>query len=317
MAESVVSGVATRLGDLLEQEAKFLYGVSDQVQQLQTELKRMQCFLKEADARQHESEIVMQGVAELRDLAYDAEDIIATYALKVSSNKGGGVQKALKRFSCILGEGITVHQLGSKIADIMSKLSNLRKSFEDNGIRESIMQGRGSSSLNETQREQRETYPHPERIVVGLEDDTNKLVAFLLKEEGVASICDQRDDIRTLNNAMLVEKIRQVQQEQTCLVILDDIWKIEDWNILREVFPMENTDSKILLSSRNKNLALYVDPRGLHELQCLNKEKSWELLEKIAISWRSVKKRTKLKSRLWVVTSINSSRFWGRLFTLP
>jgi len=188
MAESVVSGVATRLGNLLEQEAKFMYGVSDQVQQLQTEIKRMQCFLKEADARQYESEIVMQGVAKMRDLAYDAEDIIATYALKVASNKGGGVQKALKRFPCILGEGITVHQVGSKIADIMAKLSNLRKSFEDS-IRESIMQGRGPSSLNETQRDQRETYPHPERIVVGLEDDTNKLVVFLLKEEGVASIC--------------------------------------------------------------------------------------------------------------------------------
>ena len=86
---------------------------------------------------------------------------------------------------------------------------------------------------------------------------------------------------------MLVEKIRQVQLEEKCMVILDDIWKIEDWNILREVFPMENTDSKILLSSRNKNLALYVDPRGLHELRCLNNEKSWELLGKIAISWRS------------------------------
>ena len=188
MAESVVSGVATRLGNLLEQEAKFLYGVSDQVQQLQIEIKWMQCFLKEADARQHESEIVMQGVAKMRDLAYDAEDIIATYALKVASNKGGGVQKALNRFACILGEGITVLQVGSKIADIMAKLSNLRKSFEDS-IRESIMQGRGPSSLNETQRDQRETYPHPERIIVGLEDDTNKLVVFLLKEEGVASIC--------------------------------------------------------------------------------------------------------------------------------
>ena len=341
MAESVVSGVVTRLGNLLEQEARFQYGVSDQVQQLQIELKRMQCFLKEADARQHESEIVMQGVAEMRDLAYDAEDIIATYALKVASNRGGGVKKALKRFACILGEGITVHQVGLKIADIMTKLSNLRKSFEDNGIIESIMQGRRPSSLNETQREQRETYSHPERVVVGLEDDTNKLVAFLLKEEGVASICgmgglgkttlakmvynhhevkrhfdrrawvyisqqfqrrrvwedilisllspseDQRDDIQKLNNAMLVEKIRQVQLEEKCMVILDDIWKIEDWNILREVFPMETTNSKILLTSRNKDLALHVDPRGLHELQCLNNKRSWELLEKMAISWRS------------------------------
>ena len=65
---------------------------------------------------------------------------------------------------------------------------------------------------------------------------------------------------------MLVEKIRQVQLEEKCMVILDDIWKIEDWNILREVFPMETANSKILLTSRNKDWALYVDPRGLHEM---------------------------------------------------
>ncbi|GMY05632.1 putative disease resistance protein [Fagus crenata] len=96
MAESVVSGVVSRLGDLLLQEANFLFDVSDQVEQLQTELQRMQCFLKDADARQDESELVRQWVAEIRELAYDADDIIGTYEIKVASRRGGGIQKILK-----------------------------------------------------------------------------------------------------------------------------------------------------------------------------------------------------------------------------
>ncbi|KAL4615788.1 hypothetical protein ACB092_07G152400 [Castanea dentata] len=342
MAEAVVSGVVTRIGDLLVQEGKFLSGVSNQVELLQIELKLMQGLLKDADARQNESELVRQWVAEIRDLAYDADDIIATHAHTVGSRKGGGVQKVLERCSCILDEGITGHQVGSKIEDIMTKISNLKTSFQGYGIRESMIKGGGSSSFNERQREQRQTFSHLEHDVVGFDDDLNKLVEFLLKEgvdNRVASICgmgglgkttlakmvynyhevkqhfdcrawvyisqqcqrrrvweeilisllskDQRDEIQKLKDAEIVEKLRQVQCEKKCLVILDDIWNIEAWNSMEEAFPVRGTGSKILLTSRNKQVCLHVNPKSfLCELQCLNEERSWELLDKIAIYWR-------------------------------
>ena len=144
-AEPVVSDVLTRIGDLLIQESNFLYGVSDQVKLLygvsdqvkllQTELKLMQGLLKDADARQDESNILRQWVAETRDLAYDAEDIIATYALKVAFRREGGV---LKRCACILYEGITVHKVGSQIVNIKVKISILKTSIRDYGIRDSV-----------------------------------------------------------------------------------------------------------------------------------------------------------------------------------
>ena len=50
---------------------------------------------------------------------------------------------------------------------------------------------------------------------------------------------------------------------------------------------MKDTGSKILLTSRNRDVALHANPIGFfHELQFLNDEKSRDLLEKIAISWR-------------------------------
>ena len=63
---------------MLIQESNFLHGVSDQVELLQTELKLMQSLPKDANARQYESELLRLWVVEVRDLAYDAEDIIAT-----------------------------------------------------------------------------------------------------------------------------------------------------------------------------------------------------------------------------------------------
>ncbi|KAK7854824.1 putative disease resistance protein [Quercus suber] len=161
MAVSVVSGVVTRLSNLLLQEAIYLIDVSDKAHELQTELIRMQFFLKDADARQNESAFIKNSVAEMKDLAYDAEDVIATYALTVASRKGRGIQKVLKRCACILDEGITVHQIGSKIDAIKKKISNLKQSFQEYGIiRESTMQAGGPSSLNEREREQRQTFSH-------------------------------------------------------------------------------------------------------------------------------------------------------------
>ncbi|RVW13198.1 putative disease resistance protein [Vitis vinifera] len=76
MAESAVSFAVERIGDTILQKAIFLKGVHEQVDRMQRELKRMQCFLKDADAKQQEDERVRNWVSEIRDVAYDAEDAI-------------------------------------------------------------------------------------------------------------------------------------------------------------------------------------------------------------------------------------------------
>ncbi|KAK9987889.1 hypothetical protein SO802_028128 [Lithocarpus litseifolius] len=107
------------------------------------------------------------------------------------------------------------------------------------------------------------------------------------KDQKEKSQNDQKEEIKGWSDGDLIRELREVQQKQKCLVVLDDIWKIEDWNILCQVFPMKDTKSKILLTSRNTNVALKADARGIHNLEGLNPEKSFELLEKMAISWRS------------------------------
>ncbi|MFQ6621250.1 hypothetical protein Gotur_002432, partial [Gossypium turneri] len=84
----------------------------------------------------------------------------------------------------------------------------------------------------------------------------------------------------------LAEKLHNFLKDNKCLVILDDIWSIEAWDSLKPAFPVAmNTNSKFLLTSRNKEIISHADRRGyLHELQCLKDAESWELFQKIAFS---------------------------------
>ncbi|KAK9286461.1 hypothetical protein L1049_014858 [Liquidambar formosana] len=192
MAESVVAFVGESLGNLLIQEATFLLGVKEQVEQMQTELMLMQSFLKDADTRQYQEETLRVWVSEIRETAYNAEDVIETFALKIASRQGGGIRKAFKRYSCIIDEAAELHKVGSEIEAIKTRISNLTASLQTYGIT-AKSEGEGSSSAHGMQQQWRQSYSHVvEEYTVGLDGDVEILVTQLANEEehrGVVSIC--------------------------------------------------------------------------------------------------------------------------------
>ncbi|XP_020411321.1 disease resistance protein RPP8 [Prunus persica] len=348
MAEAVVSVVLESVRDFTIQEAKFLSGVSRQVEAAQTELEFMQGFLKDADARQGQDTRVQICVAKIRDAAYDLEDIIETYGLKVDSKKKKrGLKNVLKRFACIFKEGVDVHMIAAEIENITTKISALRSNLQSYNIKEirDRDSGGGESSLQLHERLRR-SYSHVvERDVVGLESNVEELVVHLVKDENrhqvvsvwgmgglgkttlarkvyhhkkvrqhflsFAWVCiSQRFQVRNVWERILIEltsatkepkqeikdmtddeiakKLFCVMEEMRCLVILDDIWSIETWNLLKVAFPNVETESTILLTTRNQAVASLPNRNVfLHKLQPLNENESWELLVKKAIPARA------------------------------
>ncbi|KAF8068139.1 hypothetical protein N665_1150s0012 [Sinapis alba] len=327
MAEAIVSVTVQKLGEFLLEEPLFLFGIGDQVKQLQDELKRLRCFLKDADEKQSKSERVRNWVAQIREAAYDAEDVLEAFFLRAESKKGKGIKKVFRRVACILSEAVSLRSVGSEIREITSRLSKIAASMRDYGIKEAS-DGESLSLFNRL-REQRQSFPYAvEHNLVGLEQSLDRLVNDLVSggdKLRVISICGMgglgkttlakqvfhhcrarrhfdrfawvyvsqefrrrhvwQEILLNLSYKDENHRILSFRDEQNkCLIVLDDIWATDAWDGLKHVFPHE-TGSNIILTTRNKEVALYADPRGvLHEPRLLTHEESWELLEKISLS---------------------------------
>ncbi|XP_016723378.2 disease resistance protein RPP8 [Gossypium hirsutum] len=328
MAGAIVSLAVERISDLLIHEAVFLKDVKDQVESLKAELKRMECFLKDADRNPDQDERFCNRVSEIRDLAYDAEDVIDSFILECAHQ--GGFQGIVKRFTSIFTKPFHLHKIGVQVKVIQIKLKNISKSlpaYEISG------EGEGSSSISRVQQRLRRTFSHVEEedvISLGVsikdvlaqlmtEDDRPHAVVSIVGMGGIGkttlartvykhiyvrrhfdclawvSISQQckprevlldvlmkvqheRASIDNLNENQLVKRLSNVLKEKQYLIVFDDIWRSEDWDILKPAFPRGKKGSKFLFTTRNKNVAIVADPcNSPIELPFLTDDESWKL----------------------------------------
>ncbi|XP_052876670.1 disease resistance protein RPP8-like isoform X1 [Gossypium arboreum] len=88
----------------------------------------------------------------------------------------------------------------------------------------------------------------------------------------------ERASIDNLNENQLVKRLSNVLKEKQYLIVFDDIWRSEDWDILKPAFPRGKKGSKFLFTTRNKNVALVADPcNSPIELPFLTDDESWKL----------------------------------------
>ncbi|XP_038979287.1 putative disease resistance protein At1g50180 [Phoenix dactylifera] len=180
MAESLVSSVVSQLARLLIQEAVSLGGVRDQVEWVRTELLRMKGFLKDAESRRRGDERVENWIREIRDVAYEVEDIIDRVMFMAEMQRQRrGFMGTISRYSHKPCELITLHKIGSEIEKIKEKIRGISDSRATYGI---ANLGE-SSAVDESWQSLRESSPHShddDIDVIGFENDKKKIVSQLL-----------------------------------------------------------------------------------------------------------------------------------------
>ncbi|XP_058112998.1 disease resistance protein RPP8-like [Magnolia sinica] len=80
------------------------------------------------------------------------------------------------------------------------------------------------------------------------------------------------------------EALRRYLEGMRYMVVIDDIWSREAWDGLVTAFPDCENGSRVLLTTRNEEVAKYADTQSTpHKLHILNENESWTLFCKKAL----------------------------------
>ncbi|XP_058182918.1 disease resistance protein RPP13-like [Rhododendron vialii] len=191
MVDSVVSFVVDRLGDILIEQVVFFRGVRDDVEWLRGQLQYMLCFLKDAEEKQDIDNRMHKWIKDIRDVAYEAEDIMDNFILKVEAGtpKKMGLKDCFEKYFCICSKHASLIQqanlygIGQEINKLKTKLTQIEQSRVTFGIRSIDDTREGSYRMNRIENMLRKERPYKDNEhVVGFKEDANKLTYELMKK---------------------------------------------------------------------------------------------------------------------------------------
>ncbi|KAH7833799.1 hypothetical protein Vadar_009798 [Vaccinium darrowii] len=196
MVDAVVSFVVERLGDLLIEQVVFLRGVKDDVVWLRDKLEYLKCFLKDAEGKQDVDNRMRKWISDMRDFAYEAEDIIDDYILKVEAEAEGeagtpkkmGLKDCFEKFFCIcskkasLIQQANLYDIGREINTLKTKITQIQQNQETFNIRNIDFAREGSNRMNTMDWLRKERPYKDNEHVVGFKEDGDKLMSELVKE---------------------------------------------------------------------------------------------------------------------------------------
>ncbi|GAB4836251.1 hypothetical protein Ancab_001166, partial [Ancistrocladus abbreviatus] len=125
-----LSFVIERITNLLSEEIKFLVGVEDQVNGLPKELTWMRSYLKDAKAKQEESnEVDRVTFREITRTMYDAEDVVESFILKPSTTMRRK-ESFFKKYICTCCSTLYTHQVSTEVEAIKKRIKETEEMLQ-------------------------------------------------------------------------------------------------------------------------------------------------------------------------------------------
>jgi disease resistance protein RPM1 len=83
--------------------------------------------------------------------------------------------------------------------------------------------------------------------------------------------------IETMSHVRLIEELQSYLRDKKYLIVLDDVWDINDWLFLNCAFVRNNRGSRVLVTTRRKDAASLADDGLVVELKLLPYTEAWNL----------------------------------------
>lgn len=112
------------------------------------------------------------------------------------------------------------------------------------------------------------------------------LKVMLIKEIGIEG--KQFEEIELMKRQELIGILRQSLRSKRYVVVFDDVWREEFWNVMRDALPDDDNGSRVIITSRSDIVvASCVESLfdHVHRLEPLSEETSWDLFCRIAFQY--------------------------------
>ncbi|KAJ3690592.1 hypothetical protein LUZ61_019756 [Rhynchospora tenuis] len=184
--QAFVGNISSRLTKMAADEVGMLLGIPGEIEKLGNTVRDIQCVLSDAERKQINSSAIQRWLMELKDVMYDAEDLIDTWQIKTEDSVSSS--KSSRSVSLISSVSNTkfAHEIGIKIKELNSRLDEISKKKSDLGLNELLEDVRPDKHRRTNSDISLKTDPSIVLAdIVGekIEEDTKLMVKWLTTEE--------------------------------------------------------------------------------------------------------------------------------------
>ncbi|KAL3825324.1 hypothetical protein ACJIZ3_021353 [Penstemon smallii] len=182
MAESAVSFLCNQLSIWLQQEGELLGGLKQEVQHIRDEMMQMKAFLRVADSKEENNPQLKEWVRQVREIAYDTEDVLDEYMFRFALRGATGFRGHIKKYYYTVKNLKSHHRIASEIQTIKHRLKNVSNTQQRYKVMGGVNDEASSSTLiKDTRYDGRgDALLLEEADVVGIEKPKKKLIDWLL-----------------------------------------------------------------------------------------------------------------------------------------
>ncbi|KAE9452640.1 hypothetical protein C3L33_15458, partial [Rhododendron williamsianum] len=278
MAEAAVLGLLSNFAPYLQEEFNLLSEVREDIEYIRAEFERMTHFLRVADAIEDRDPKIKVWVKQVREAAYDTADALDMYMLRLRSrhHQSTGFRAFVHKVSFFIKTLKVRHQIASEVKGIKSRIINISEGHQ----RYSDIHGKKEQSSSSTHSDITWYHCRGDALLLQEADLVKELLKDMIRvlfEEvkqplprGVDSM--DSNSLKGIINAFL--------QQKRYVLVLDDVWNIHAWEVLRIILPECNCGSRVILTTRNVDLASFASEeyRGMvYNLKPLPPKESWAL----------------------------------------
>ena len=337
MAEQIlfnnIADVLTKLGSSAVQRTGSAFGVGKELRKLERKLATIKGVLVDAEKRQQESDAVKSWVRRLKDVVYDADDLLDDFET-LQLQKHGGVLRQVSNFFSSSNQLLFRFKMSDRVKDIKEEVDVIVKEIPLlNLIQGNITHREVVNSWRETHSfvltsELVERDEDKEEIIKLLVSSGNEKILSAVAIVGIGGlgkttlaqlvyndkkvveffepkiwVCVSDDfDVKLLvkkilepssggaagkleSLEVLKDSLHEKLSQKRYLLVLDDVWNddFQKWDRLKTLLMVGATGSKILVTTRNRNVAsaMGIDHFPFY-LKGLKESQSWNLFSKIA-----------------------------------